>query len=116
MATLPTIVLALAMVGAWGFSIYRVFFSRNWRRFLLESTALLVFGAVVNAVFNFPYASNGVVPKGDESDWTVIAVLFFFVVLGAFANALYDHFSLPLSRRRNRKLDWGPFFASLCVS
>ncbi len=103
-------VLLLAASGAHAYATAR------WRLFLVEASSLAGLTWFFYWLFKFPFPIGGTIAKGGQSDAAVTIVLFACTILGMLAQALYQHFTLPLAKRHRTKIDWGLFFAPICAS
>jgi len=110
-----TIAVAVAMCALAVLEAVRAHQRHEWRSFWLEISGIAGFALFLHWLFDFPKPLEPITAKGAE-DFTVVGILFLCMIIGMFAHALYQHFSLKRSVRVRRKVDWGLFFAPVCAS
>jgi hypothetical protein len=104
----------VAMIGLLAIQFIQAYANGTWRRFLLNTVAVIAFAVFLNFLFGFPLPAEGLA-KG-TADLSLAGILFGCMLLGMLAQALYQRFQLLRAVRLRTKFDWGLFFAPVCAS
>jgi predicted permease len=115
MAPILNVLLAISLISFLIISAAWAKTSGEWRPFVVQLIAALMFSVILHKLFGFPFLRASVIAKGDEGKPLLMALaLYLCMVIGMLAQFLYLRLAQPDERRK--KWDWGNFLAPVFTS